>query len=313
MKNWKNKFFMIGEVIAWYLVILLVAALAFTVLTGCTPPLNLLRPVDAGMPEMRFSYWKGAEWHEVYGHGGDFFRKGEEYRLRVMLNKEAGRCEMRLLDGERDVVRDCTGRSIEEFYLGEHDEKPRQLGIIVVTEKLGSFKGFFHPRRFTGRDQHDVDYLCPVMSSGTQLGCSRPSGFPLRLTVRFKEAGRALFAVQCEGEAMKEQVLDVAADQAVEYTVESDKAAYCGAVIASKGVEERETFLNVRFYDARYIALPRPILEDGELCLSDDVRAYKDPHGEDKSRPWSRCVRAKERGEYIFWDSIGRIQAVEVR
>lgn len=313
MKNWKSKFFVFAEVAAWYILITLTTMLAVTVLTGCTPPLNLLRPVDAGIPEMRFSYWKGSEWHEVYGHGGDFFRKGDAYRLRVMLNREAGRCEMRLLDGERDVVRDCTGRSIEEFNLGEHDEKPRQLGLIVVTEKLGSFKGFFHPRRFTGREQHDVDYLCPVMSGGAQLGCSRPAGFPLRLTVRFKEPGRALFAVQCEGEAMKEQVLDVTADQAVEYTVESEKAAYCGAVIASKGSVERETFLNVRFYDARYIALPRPVLEDGELCLSDDVRAYKDPKGEDSSRPWARCVRAKERGEYIFWDSIGRIQAVEVK
>jgi len=89
----------------------LLSVLSMILITGCaTPPLSM-KPVDAQVPELKFSYYKNGLFKSAYGHAGNHFKEGEPKIFKVKVNKFGGSCKLRYIDGNDDVTKDCTGMS----------------------------------------------------------------------------------------------------------------------------------------------------------------------------------------------------------
>lgn len=289
--------------------------LALFPLSSCGAPPVLLRPVDAGAFEGRFSYWKNNRWIESRGEDGDYFKTGDAFKIDVKTHEEAGRCQVKVTDGDFDEVRDCTRRSHVEFDLGKIAAPAgtnKQVNYVVSSEKLGSFQGSFHIMVLESRPPLPISNLaCPRLSGKQNLiFCSRPAGFTVSLSPKFPEAGRALYTLGCNSGKSETREFDVQPGE-TRIDIATQGKDFCFVTFAFKSASQRlSTLLFLRLYDQAYIPLARPEKEGTQYCLnSKDYKAFT-LDGEDREKNWfsPRCMDVQK--ELMVWDAIGRFISV---
>jgi hypothetical protein len=288
----------------------------FFPLVGCGAAPILTRPIDAGAFEGRFSYARNGKWTESRGEDGDYFKPGDRVEIDIKTNSKAGRCVVKVTDGNFDRAEDCTGLSHVQMDLGKLDGIPgtnRQLNFVVSTDKHGSYQGALHMLLIEPVQKLPVAGLqCPLMSGkSNMLHCQRPAGFTLYLAPTFPEAGRALYTLNCNSGKSVTQEFEVTEAGSKRIDIPTAGKDLCFVTFAFRSATKKlSTLIFLRLYDQAYIPLAYPRAEGGELCLdSKDYKAVK-VDGVDHSVNWfsSKCYPVQK--EMMIWDAIGRFVSV---
>lgn len=276
-----------------------------------------LQPVDAKIPELRFSYFKDGKWVPAFGHAGDHFKIGDPQRFKIQLHSSMNECQLSYNDGEKHFTHDCSGVSEYELDLGPyHQDSPTVLGISVASEKAGIQVGHFYPNLAKVRKELPLIFKCPSQSThGTISTCTRPATFefPLRIQVVNDTAGKMLVQHKCSNGKKNSEVRDISGSGFQEYSVSMEDPTYCVLVFALKQQNLKFSHtVHTRFYNPKYIPLANPtIVKDGDyynVCAHGDYEFYKVNGKDYKDNLWTgKCKRIHgDLVEIQAWDEIGR-------
>lgn len=300
----------------------IVLCLMFLVGCSSTKPLSM-KPMDAEIPELRFSYLKNGEFKVARGHSADHFSVGDPKILKIRVHNRGGKCSLRYIDGDSDMSKDCTGLSEVVLDLGKHYQgQPEVLGVSVSQEKLGVQQGFFYPLLRETRAELPVDYKCPYSESKGDLDvCTRPATFAFKLKAQIKSdlAGELFEKLVCNDGTQFERVKAIAgaSEQQIEFVTKGPTFCVLGVGLRQGKkpdgsytvIQSKSVF--IRFYDPRYIPLPRPqiVVEGGKkkACGSENYDAYSIGDKDYKHGPFTKnCIEIPDQFEFMAWDSIGR-------
>jgi len=303
-------------------------SLLFLFICSCTTTKQLsMEPYKAKIPELRFDYEKNGVWIPVWGHGGDYFILGEVKKFRVKTHKNAGNCQIRVVDGDNDVTKDCNNDSEIIIDLGKFGDSPKEasvLGFSLATEKLGIQQGFFYPKMEVIREDLPVDYKCPYQAKTKNLSvCTRPATFDLSLKVKIEsnKLGELKFKYKCDNSSLEDQTISITDSGEKIFTISSGAPTYCVVFFGLRQDKKPDGTYNIvksrdiriRFYDETYIPLPIPVVTSlgenkWEICAPEEYQAYS-INGKDKENSLFTSDCVKYNGPYFemdAWDSLGR-------
>jgi hypothetical protein len=296
--------------------------LVLAILSGCATNPVPFKPIEAQIPELRFSYAKDGNFKVAYGHAADHFKEGEPKIIKVKVNKKGGDCKLRLIDGDRDFTKDCTGLSEVVLDLGTHYEgEPDVIGLSVSQENLGIQQGFLYTLLRKERDALPVSFRCPYNETVSDLAvCTRPASyaFKVKITVEENLPGELLETLWCNDGTSFDKVLPItgAEEKWLEFTVRSPTFCVLGLGLRQdkrpdgthRILKGKTIFL--RFYNPMYIPLGVPELGSvagvRSVCAAEDYNAHT-IYGKDGGRiNKGACVDAPKSFEFLAWDSYGR-------
>jgi hypothetical protein len=281
-----------------------------------------MKPVDAEIPELKFSYYKNGIFKSAYGHAGGHFSEGDLKIFKVKVNKYGGACKLRYIDGNDDITKDCTGLSEVTLDMGTHyKNQPEVIGISVSQEKLGIQQGYFYSLMRKERESLPVDFKCPYSDSTGDLAvCTRPASyaFKVKAIITNNLPGELLQTFVCNDGSKYETVLPIsgADEKNLEFTVRNPTFCTVGLGLRQgKRPDGTHTIIQaksifVRFYNPLYIPLGSPnlIMENGvkKVCSGDSYAAYTLFNRDGGYLEPQTCFSVSNFFEFFAWDSIGR-------
>jgi hypothetical protein len=297
--------------------------LGLMLMAGCasTKPLSM-KPIDAEIPELRFSYLKDGAFKIARGHAADHFVVGDPKVLKIRVHSRGGKCLLRYIDGDTDKSKDCTGLSEVTLDLGKHYERqPEVIGVSVSQEKLGIQQGFFYPSLREARSALTVEYKCPYSNSVQDLDvCTRPASysFKLKALILSNTSGEIFEKLVCNEGTGFERTKPVygSSEHLIEFTPK--QPTFCVLGIGLKQgkkpdgsyeiIQSKSIF--IRFYNPKYIPLPAPSIEAVEggfkACGSETYDAFSINDRDFKKLDSGKCVSLPREFEFMAWDSLGR-------
>lgn len=289
--------------------------------TGCAT-LAPLKPIEAQIPELRFSYAKDGEFKVAYGHAADHFKEGEPRIIKIKVNKKGGECKLRYIDGDRDFTNDCTGLSEVVLDLGLHYAgEPEVLGFSVSQSNLGIQQGFLYSLMRKERDALTVDFKCPYTETKGDLSvCTRPASyaFKIKTTIEENVPGELLQTLSCNDGTSFDEVIPISkqGDQWLEFTVQTPTFCVLGLGLRQdkrpdgthRIIKGKTIFL--RFYNPAYVPLAVPKIGsvDGvrSVCATADYKAHTIYEKDGGRINTGACVSAPKSFEFLAWDAYGR-------
>lgn len=218
-------------------------------LIGCITYRDI--PIADGLPNLQFEYWNGTDYIKANGQAASHVKENDAAKFKIKIGKHRGDCRLRYLDGNRDLVTNCTGKSEIEIDLGKYyTGHPEVVSFLLIEEKYGIKSGYFYPSMRPIRDVLPVVFQCPVQETKDGLSvCTRPAGFKFMFKVVITQLSELLYTYQCRGEARRETLLKVAKD--TELSLDAEHPTYCTVGLGLKaGSFKQNHVLHVRFYDA---------------------------------------------------------------
>jgi hypothetical protein len=255
----------------------------FLTLFGCvTPQYRPMPPVEAGIPELAFSYFWSNTWKEAYGHASARFVAGEKKKFKISLFSKGGECTIRTLNGDVDSAQSCTGKKEIEIDLGNYkNSEPEVLSFVVSYEKLGTQVGYFYPNLSKDRPVLNLAFVCPYQQqNGGFSVCTRPATYRFIYRLNFLDSisGKFIHRVQCVGGSLEEKIFDAQGPFDRDFELTSDKPTYCVIGIGEKNTGKSHV-IHVRFYDPRYIPLLPAVVKQTnaglKICATDNYDALK--------------------------------------
>jgi hypothetical protein len=297
-------------------------AISGLLLLGCaTPRPPTMTPLQAGIPELHFWYWKADEWVLVRGHGGEHFEVGDPKKFRIKTQMYGGDCQIRYVDGNTDLSVGCKGKEFIDLDLGAYYENhPEVIGISVTFENIGSQFGHFYPSLREKRDVLDVTFVCPWQEDKEGLAiCTRPATYNFNFTVHFDEndKGQFYYGYQCRGKEPVERIENVQGPSKLELSLNSSKPDYCVIGLGfRKGLTSgvKSHVIHVRFYDPAYVPLSLPEIKPTSdttfnVCAGAKFEATN-VGGKDYRRQSSGTCKPYTISQNYFeawaWDTVGR-------
>ena len=296
--------------------------LLLSLLTSCATAPTSLKPVDAQIPELRFSYFKNGVYKTAFGHAASHFKEGDPKVFKVKVNQNGGACKIRYIDGNDDITKDCTGASEVILDLGVHyKNQPEVIGISVSQEKLGIQQGFIYSLLRKERDPLPVEFKCPhAESEGDLAVCTRPAtyAFKVNAIITNDVAGELLQTFVCNDGTKFEKIVPIssAGEQMLEFSPQNPTFCTVGLGLRqgrrSDGTHSiiKAKSIFVRFYSPLYIPLSPPVLknQDGvkKVCAGESYAAYTFNNKDGSYIDPQTCFNASNVFEFLAWDSIGR-------
>jgi hypothetical protein len=291
-------------------------------IAGCTTLPTSLKPVDAQIPELKFSYLKDGSFKTAFGHSASHFKEGDPKVFKVKVNQYGGVCKLRYIDGNDDITKDCTGSSEVTLDLGLHyKNQPEVIGISVSQEKLGIQQGFLYSLLRKEREPLPVEFKCPHAESEGDLAiCTRPAtyAFKVNAVITNNVAGELLQTFVCNDGTKFENIIPVSSsgEKMLEFTPQN--ATFCTVGLGlrqGKRADGTHSILQaksifIRFYDPLYIPLSTPVLktQDGvkKICPGESYSAYTFNNKDGSAIDTQTCFNYPSVFEFLAWDGIGR-------
>lgn len=210
-------------------------------------------PVDAGLPDLKFWYWKSGSYVQADGQGSNYFTPGEQKRFKV---ETTGKCSVRYIDGDNDQTKPCEKEVYFDF--GQYLQTSPEVASIVVISDSGSHYGVFYPTLRQQREVLPLEFACPQQETTHNVSvCARPAGYKFQFTVKTDEAGKLLYTKQCSGSGLTEEIIELKEPTARSFSLESAGQNYCTVGFGFKKPSGHTSshVLHVRFYNPKYMSM----------------------------------------------------------
>lgn len=299
-----------------------VLLLSLLIVTGCATNPVPLKPIEAMIPELRFSYSKDGGFKNAYGHAADHFKEGDPKIIKIKVNKKGGNCKLRYIDGDQDFTKDCTGLSEIVLDMGSHYAgQPDVIGMSISQEYLGIQQGFLYNLLRKERDSLPVEFNCPYDDATSDLAvCTRPAtyAFKIKITIEENLPGDLLQTLSCNDGTAFDKVLPISGTEEkwLEFTVRTPTFCSLGLGLRQdkrpdgthRILKGKTIFL--RFYNPSYIPLGVPELGSvggvRSVCATADYAAHTIYEKDGGRLNAGACVSAPSSFEFLAWDSYGR-------
>lgn len=219
-----------------------------SLLSSCAT-VGTVSPVDAGVPNLKFWYWKSDSYVLVSGQGSDRFAPGEPKRFKV---ETTGKCLIRYIDGDSDMTKPCAKEVYFDF--GDYQQTSPEVASLVVISGNGSRYGVFYPNFRQQRGVLPLEFKCPQQNTTQGVStCARPAGYKFQYTVKTSEPGKLLYTKRCVGSGTSEEVVDLKEPVSKSFSTDSDRG-HCAIGFAFKGASGVASahVMHVAFYDQKY-------------------------------------------------------------
>lgn len=293
----------------------------FIFLSSCvSPDYRPMPPIEAGIPELPFSYLSNGIWRETYGHGSARFSEGDTKKFKIDLFSDEGDCILRVINGDVDTAINCSNKKEIELDLGKYKKsEPEVLSFVVTYQNLGSQVGYFYPSLAKERPTLDVSYICPYQAqNGGFSVCTRPATYRFLYRLNFNDpvSGKFIHRRQCVGQPLEETIFESSGPFEREFELNSPVPTYCVIGIGEKNTGKSHV-IHVRFYDPKYIPLLPPYVKKtasaSKVCANDKYDALSINKTYQTKLNKDECTSAVFYSPLLIfaWDKFGRFSFLE--